>query len=158
MNLREKKHWTYGVHSDLWMSSGHQLFVAYAAVQRDKTRDAIQEFSNEFRGVRSDRPIEAEELAAIKAHQILRLPGSLQPLDSLAQSIADLIETDLPDDYYLSLPGKITALTAVDLQNAAEILLRPDRMWWVVVGDQATIKPSLLEAGVGDVEVIDHVK
>jgi zinc protease len=158
MNLREKKHWTYGAHSVLWTARDQRPFIAYAAVQRDKTKDAIQEFSNEFRAVRSDRPIAAEELAAIKSHRIMRLPGSLQSLDSLTRSIADLIETGLPDDYYLSLPGKISALTAVDLQNAAEILLRPDRMWWLVVGDRATIKSSLLEAGIGDVEVIDGVK
>ena len=40
MNLREDKHWSYGATSLLWGARAQRPFIAYAAVQTDKTKES----------------------------------------------------------------------------------------------------------------------
>ncbi|MFL6233794.1 MAG: M16 family metallopeptidase [Thermoanaerobaculia bacterium] len=152
MDLREEKHWTYGVQSSLWTVRGRQPFITYTSVQRDRTKDALQELSRELKAVAGERPVDGAELANAKASRLQRLPGSLLTLDALGQSIVDLVEAGLPDDYYESLARGISALSADDLRKTAAELLPPERILWVVVGDRATLEPALREAGLGEVE------
>ena len=47
------------------------------------------------------------------------------------------------------------ALKTTDLSAAAEKVLRPGGMIWVVVGDKQRIEKSLKELGLGDPKHID---
>src|SRR4030095_17206224 len=55
MNLREDKHWTYGAGSFLWPARGQRMFLAYAPVQTDKTKESVVEIGNEVIGIIKDR-------------------------------------------------------------------------------------------------------
>jgi zinc protease len=155
MNLREDKHWSYGSQSLLWPARGQRPFIAFAPVQTDKTKESMAEMNKEFRGILADRPLTAEELANIQANETLSLPGSRETIDSVGQSIADLIHFGLPDDYYETFAGKVRALKTNDLNDAAKIVVHPDNMIWVVVGDRAKIESGVKALNLGEVRLMD---
>src|SRR5712692_9576296 len=155
MNLREDKHWSYGAQSLLWAARGQRPFIAFAPVQTDKTKESMAEMNKEFRDILSQRPLTIEELAKIQANETLSLPGSRETIDSVGQSIADLIHFGLPDDYYETYAGKVRALKTSDLNDAAKVVVHPDNMIWVVVGDRAKIEAGVKELNLGEVRLMD---
>ena len=155
MNLREDKHWSYGAGTVLWNARGQRPFIAYAPVQTDKTKESVAEIVKELQGVVKDRPASKDELAMAQDNQTLRLPGSRETMNAVANSIVDLVKYGLPDDYYETYTGKVRALTTQDISTAAEKLLRPDKVVWIVVGDRSKIEAGLKELNLADVKYID---
>jgi zinc protease len=51
MNLREDKHWTYGVRSELTPTAGQWPLMSRAPVQADKTAQALHELVTEYAGI-----------------------------------------------------------------------------------------------------------
>jgi zinc protease len=155
MNLREDKHWSYGARSLLWDAKAQRPFLAYAPVQTDKTKESLQEISKEFRGIIGDHPISADELARIQANETLSLPGSRETIDEVGQSIVELVQFGLPDDYYETLAGKIRALKTNEVNDAARAIVHPDQLIWVIVGDRSKIEAGVKEVGLGTLQTID---
>jgi zinc protease len=155
MNLREDKHWSYGARSLLWAARGQRPFIALAPVQTDKTKESLAEMNKEFHAILGDRPLTAEELAKIQANETLRLPGSRETIDEVGESIVDLVHFGFPDDYYETYAGKVRALKTWDLNDAAKVVVHPDNMIWVVVGDRAKIEAGVKELNFGEVRLMD---
>jgi zinc protease len=155
MNLREDKHWSYGVRTVLRDARSQRPFYAVAPVQTDKTKESLVEMNKEFRGIIADHPISGDELAKIQANETLKLPGSRETLDALGQSIVDLVQFGLPDDYYDTYAGKVRALKTSDVNEAAKEVVRPDHLIWIVVGDRAKIEAGVRELNLGEFRVMD---
>jgi zinc protease len=155
MNLREDKHWSYGVRTVLRDARSQRPFYAVAPVQTDKTKEALVEMNKEFRGIVGDHPVSADELAKIQANETLKLPGSRETLDALGQSIVDLVQFGLPDDYYDTYAGKVRALKTSDVNEAAKEVVRPDNLIWIVVGDRAKIEAGVRELNLGEFRLMD---
>jgi len=155
MDLREDKHWAYGAFSVVVGARAQRPYLMIAPVQTDKTKESLAEINKDLRALLADRPVTAEELARIQANETLSLPGSRETLNSVGFSITDLVQFGWPDNYYDTLAGKIRALKTTDLDRAAESVLHPDNLVWVVVGDRAKIEPGIRELGLGEVRFID---
>ena len=155
MNLREDKHWSYGARTVLRDARSQRPFYAVAPVQTDKTKEALVEMNKEFRGIVGDHPVSADELAKIQANETLKLPGSRETLDALGQSIVDLVQFGLPDDYYDTYAGKVRALKTNDVNQAAKEVVRPDNLTWIVVGDRAKIESGVRELNLGEFHLMD---
>jgi zinc protease len=155
MNLREDKHWSYGVRSVLRDARSQRPFYAVAPVQTDKTKEALVEMNKEFRRIVGDHPVSADELAKIQANETLKLPGSRETLDALGQSIVDLVQFGLPDDYYETYAGKVRALKTSDINEAAREVVRPDNLIWIVVGDRAKVEAGVRELNLGEFRLMD---
>ncbi len=155
MNLREDKHWSYGARTVLRDARSQRPFYAVAPVQTDKTKEALVEMNKEFRGIVGEHPVGADELAKIQANETLKLPGSRETLDALGQSIVDLVQFGLPDDYYDTYAGKVRALKTTDVNQAAKDVVRPDNLTWIVVGDRAKIESGVRELGLGEFHLMD---
>jgi zinc protease len=155
MNLREDKHWSYGARTVLRDARSQRPFYAVAPVQTDKTKEALVEMNKEFRGIVGDHPVSADELAKIQANETLKLPGSRETLDALGQSIVDMVQFGLPDDYYDTYAGKVHALKTKDVNQAAKEVVRPDNLTWIVVGDRAKIESGVRELGLGEFHRMD---
>jgi zinc protease len=155
MDLREDKHWTYGALTMLANARGQRLFLAWAPVQTDKTKESMAEIDKDLRGILADHPATGAELARVKASETLRLPGSRETIDRVMSSIGDLVEYDLPEDYYQTYAGKVRALTLADLETSAREVVHPDRLIWVVVGDRAKIEAGIRELGLGQVRLLN---
>ena len=155
MNLREDKHWSYGVRTVLRDARSQRPFYAIAPVQTDKTKESLVEMNKEFRGIAGDHPIGTDELAKIQANETLKLPGSRETLSALGQSIVDLVQFGLPDDYYDTYAGKVRALKTSDVSAAAKEVVRPDNLIWIVVGDRAKIEAGVRELNLGEFRLMD---
>jgi zinc protease len=155
MNLREEKHWSYGATSLLWAARGQRPFLAVAPVQTDKTKESLEEMNNEFRGILGEHPVTAEELARVQANETLSLPGSFETLNALGQSIIDIVQFGLPEDYYETYAGKVRALKTSDVEDGAKAIVHPDHLIWVVVGDRAKIEAGIKELGLGEIRLLD---
>lgn len=155
MNLREDKHWSYGAGSVIVGAKGQRMFIAYTAIQGDKTKESVAEIKKELTDILGARPATQEELDKVLQNEILGLPGSWETIGAVGGSISEIVTYGLPDNYYDTYPDKIRNLKLTDISKAAKKLLRPEQVVWVVVGDRAKVEPTLKELGFGEVKLID---
>ena len=155
MNLREDKHWSYGASSFVLGARFQRPFLAFAPVQTDKTKESLVEMNKELRAILADRPVTSDELARTQANETLSLPGSRETLDAVGGSIATILDSRWPDDYYDTMSGKIRALKTSDLDAAAKQVVHPDNLIWIVVGDRAKIEAGIRELNLGEIRFID---
>jgi zinc protease len=155
MNLREDKHWSYGASMRFWDARGQRPYLAVAPVQTDKTKESLTEMTKEFHDVVSSRPLSQEELEKIQANETLSLPGSRETQNAVGNSIVDLVQFGLPDDYYETYAGKVRALKTTDLADAAHQVMHPDQLTWVIVGDRAKIEVGVREVNLGELHLLD---
>jgi zinc protease len=155
MNLREDKHWSYGVRSLLIDAIGQRPLISIAPVQSDKTADALREMSAEYRGVAGGRPITARELADAAANETLGLPGAFETAKELGDRYLHVLQYHLPDDYYQTLAARTLAVSAEQANAIAHRLVKPDETLWVVVGDMAKVEAGIRDLHLGEVRRID---
>jgi zinc protease len=155
MNLREDKHWSYGAHSFLASARGQRPFLSLAPVQTDKTKESLVEITRELKGILTDKPITPEELKKTQVNETLRLPGAWETAGRVAGAISELVRFDLPDDYHSTYADKIRALKQEDVSKAAAMVIHPDRLIWVVVGDRAKIEPGIRELNMGELHLLN---
>lgn len=155
MDLREDKHWSYGVRSLLLEARGERPFLAFAPVQTDKTKESLDEINKQFRGIIGDHPVTADELAKVQGNETLSLPGSFETLNALGQSMNDIVQFGLPEDYFETYAGKVRALTTSNVEDGAKAIVHPDHLIWVVVGDRAKIEAGIKELGLGELRLLD---
>jgi zinc protease len=154
-NLREDKHWSYGTSTLLWGARAQRPWITFAPVQTDKTKESLAELNKELRGILGDHPLTQAELAAIQDSETLSLPGSRETQGAVGDSINELVQFGLPDDYYDTMAGKIRGLKISDVAGAAKAIVHPDNLIWVVVGDRAKIEAGVKELGLGEIKFLD---
>ncbi|MEP7244116.1 MAG: pitrilysin family protein [Gammaproteobacteria bacterium] len=155
MNLREDKHWSYGVGSRLVDAEGQGPFLVRAPVQTDKTAEAMQETLKELKDVLATRVPTPAEIKFARDSLVLQLPGSNETSDEVAGSYADVITYGLKDTYWNDYVGEVNAMTPAKLAAAAQKLVRPEALTWVVVGDLSKIEASVRKLNLGEVQVLD---
>jgi zinc protease len=154
-NLREDKHWAYGAWTVLVDARGPRPFFAYAPVQTDKTKEALQEIQRELRGIAGDRPPTADDLTKTREYLTRRLPGRWETNTAVEASLSEMLGLGLPLDYYARYPAAVRALELPPTVAAARDVVRPDRLVWVVVGDREKIEPGIRSLGLGAVGILD---
>lgn len=155
LNLREDKHWSYGVRSDVMPTQAQRPFVLRAPVQTDKTAESLAELLREYRTLIDQRPLAAGEVRAAQDRIVRRLPGSNETSAEIAGSYGLVLKFGLPQDYWTTLPDKVEALTPESVNAAARRLLQPEALTWVVVGDLSRIEEPVRKLGLGEVQVLD---
>jgi zinc protease len=155
MNLREDKHWAYGAHTFMSAARGQRPFIAYAPVQTDKTKESMVEMDKELRGILGKRPITSEELEKAQKNLTLTLPGKWETNDKVAASISEIVRFSLPEDYFKTYPDKVRALSLGQVSKAADEVVHPDQLVWVVVGDRSKMESGIRELGWGDIQLMD---
>ncbi|HSW13246.1 MAG TPA: pitrilysin family protein [Solimonas sp.] len=155
LNLREDKHWSYGVRSDVAPTQAQRPFVLRAPVQVDKTADALKELLREYQGLIGERPLQADEVRASQDRIVRRLPGSNETSAEIAQSYMTLLKYGLPENYWNALPAKVEALQPDLVNAAARRLVQPGALTWVIVGDLSRIEAPVRALGLGEVQVLD---
>jgi len=131
------------------------MFVALAPVQTDKTRESLVEVNRELHDVLGPRPVTAEELASAKGDMTLSLPGQWETSNSVASSIREMVQFNLPADYFDTYASRVDALTLNGVNAAAHEVVQPDHLVWVVVGDRAKIEDGIRSLNLGALHVID---
>src|SRR5262249_21925546 len=100
MNLRENKHWTYGAFSVFLPANGQQPFAALAQVQTDKTKESLGEMNKELHDFGGAKPVTNPEFEAAIGKRTLSLPGARESLQSVTNTIQQIVEFGYPDDYF----------------------------------------------------------
>jgi len=147
MNIREDKHWSYGARSLIMNAKGQRPFLAYTSVQLDKTRETVQEILKEFKDLLGARPATEEELNSVQVNRVQGLSGRWETMTAVANSIGELVTYGLPDSYYETYGDQVRAVTLKDIATAANKVLTPQNLIWVVVGDRKQIESPLKELG-----------
>ena len=156
MNLREDKHWSYGMNSHIRQNtSGDQFIAVRGSVQTDKTMESMQEIMREYEEFVSTRPASDEELERVKLNRTRSLPGNFATNRGFLASIIASDSYGLPHDYAETRGVRIEAVTLDATNERAREVIDPGRLTWVIVGDLAEIEDKVRSLEYGDFEVWD---
>ena len=151
-NLREQHGYSYGAGSAFDMRAAAGPFYAAAGVQTDKTTESLREFFKELTAIRSAIP--EPELEKARSFVALALPRSFETTSSIAASLSQVFIYGLPDDYFATFTDRVRAVTAADVQRAAERYIQPEKFAVVVVGDRKVIEPGIRSLNLGPVRIV----
>jgi zinc protease len=154
LNLREEKGYSYGVYSAFRYDRTPGPFIIAGSVRTDVTGPSVSEILKEVNGMR-DKPLPGAELAGARDSQVYSLPGQFETDSGIVASLAETYVFDLPADYWRTLPERLRAVTAAQVQAAAKKYLKPDQLKVIAVGDRARIAPQLQKLGLGQPELRD---
>ena len=152
LNLREDKGYTYGAYSNFGGSKFRGTWTSSSEVRTDVTEGAMKEFMYELNRIRTE-PVTAQELDNAKRAIIGSFALSLEQPATLLQNIITQKIYNLPADYWDTYPQKVSAITAADVQKAAQKYLDMSHLQVVAVGDAAKARDVL--AKYGKVELYD---
>jgi zinc protease len=154
--LRVERGWSYGFGSALPEALGPRPFYVYGAVQTDRTADAAAVIRDELAAIRGERPPSPEELDEAARSLTLSLPGEHQTLSQITATLAELLRLDLPEDYFADYVPAVNAAGPEEVAEAADALIAPDAMTWLVVGDRRRVEAELRALGLGALTVLDR--
>ena len=155
MNLREDKGWAYGSYSFVQAALGQRPWLAFAAVQIDKTAESITELKREITEYATGQvPATPAEVAKIQAAEIRSLPGSYETANAVLGAIGGIVRYQRPDDYVVRRRAEVEGLTPAVVQQAARTL-QPESLTWVIVGDLSKIEAGVRALNLGEVQVVD---
>lgn len=152
LNLREDKGYTYGAYSNFGGSKFKGTWISSSEVRTDVTEGAMKEFMYELNRLRNDL-VPAEELDNAKRAIIGGFALSLEQPQALLQNIITQKLYNLPADYWDTYPQKVSAITAADVQRAAQKYIDLGHLQVVAVGDASKAREVL--AKYGKVELYD---
>jgi zinc protease len=155
MNLREEKHWTYGARSAIVSSLAVRPFYVATQVQTDKTVNAMQEIAKEVNDIFHERPIGDTEFQQVRNAQALRLSGRWETLDHVLDSLAESVTFRLPDDYFQMAAQRAASVTCWEARQAAQRIIQPKNLSWIIVGDRTKIEASLKASGLGEMRIME---
>ena len=153
MNLREAKGWSYGVQTLFQNAAEQRPFLIYAPVQTDRTGDSIAELVAEIDAIQGARPVTEDEMARTIAGATRGLPGRFQTARSVLNSLIEAERYGRPLDYAATLTERYEALELPDLQSAADEIVRPGSLTWLIVGDLGQVRGQVEPLGIAPVEV-----
>lgn len=156
MNLREDKNWSYGARTILTSAKGPRLFIAYAPVETPQTVPSMREILREMREYQGSQPATTIELDKAQKAMTLKLPGENETLSEVAGTLSDMLIYNRPNDYYSQYVSSVNALQTNDLHEAAQQLIQPDQLVWLIVGDLTQIETPVREAELGPVEILSQ--
>jgi zinc protease len=155
MNLREDKHWSYGVFSFLPPARGQRPYLSISPVETDKTKESLSELVKEYKDIVGGKPIDEKELKDEQSNATLGLPGSFETVQQLAGAYSQILQYGLPEDYFNTFTEKAMSLTPASANEIAKKFILPDHLVWVVVGDMNKIEAGIRELNLGEIHKID---
>ena len=153
LNLREDKGWSYGSRTLILDAKGQRPFIVFAPVQTDKTGASLAEIKKEFAAYLGDNPATADELNRVVLDNVRSLPGQYETAGAVLGSLLSSSRYGRPLNYPETLPEKYRTLSPSEIAAAADEVLAPDSLVWVIIGDAEKIRAEVEAAGVGPVEV-----
>ncbi|REG82817.1 M16 family metallopeptidase [Algoriphagus antarcticus] len=154
MNLREDKGYTYGAYSAFAEDKLIGQFSANASVRTEVTDSAVVEFIYEINRLVEDG-VTQEELDKAKSNLAGSFGRSLESPGTIANFALNIERYDLPKDYYETYLQKMNALTVADINQTADDLIDPSKLYITAVGNASEIQEKL--AQFGEVKLYDNM-
>lgn len=141
LNLREKRGFTYGVHSAFGYNKGIGQFYVSTSVKAENTGESVSEILKEISNIRKN--ISEKEIEFAKSYLIKRFPSQFETYSQLVHNLALLSIHSLPTDYFNHYVSNMNSLNMEDVILAAKTNLRENCFSTVLVGDKNLIVPQL---------------
>jgi predicted Zn-dependent peptidase len=151
-NLREDKGYAYGASSSFAPLPGAGPWTASSAVQTHSTGPALREFMNELRGMQESLP--EDEVERARNFLAMRYPAGFQSVAGIAGRLAEMVQFDLPPDYFNRYVDNILAVTPSDVERAARQFIDPENVAIFVVGDRDAIEQQIRDEGLGPIRFL----
>jgi len=152
-DLRETKHWSYGVQGFISRPQHQVPYLIYSPVQTDQTGPSIAALRGDIASFIGGKGVTSEELDRTISGAIRELPGQFETTAAVMGGMESNVLYHRPDNYYETLASRYRSLTAAQLDAAAKAAIDPNKLTWVVIGDAAKVKPQLDLLGI-PVEVV----
>ncbi len=149
-NIREDKGYTYGAHCGFEITRHGATLIADADTASDVTAAALLETRYEL-GRMAVVPPRESEVDNARHYAIGSLTIATSSQRGLAGHLATLAALGLDLDWLLTHPGRLQAVTAAQVAEAATEFFAPSRFTGVVVGDAKRLADPL--AALGGVEL-----
>jgi len=149
LNLREAHGYSYGVFSSVGYGNDGGQMVARGGIVAKDTAPAVAEYEKELTRF-SDGKVTPQELTQAKNAYILSLPSVLETNDAVAGAMGGLVLHGLPLDYFKTLPAKVMAVSAADVQQVVTQYVKPST-WPIVVAGPAEAQAALEKLNLGGV-------
>lgn len=141
-NLREDKGYTYGAYSGIGASRYASRFKASSSVRNIVTDSAVVETMKEINKVRYQISTQ-EELDIAKAKYVGSFVRNVEKPSTIANYALNILQNNLPSDYYEKYLANINAVTLEDVQNAALKYFRGDKARIVITGKGIDVLKNL---------------
>jgi predicted Zn-dependent peptidase len=152
-DLRETRHWSYGVASFVSRPQHEIPFLIYAPVQTNQTGPSIAAMRDDMTAFLTTKGVTPEELSRTIDGAIRELPGDFETASAVMGGMESNVLYHRPDNYYETLASRYRAMTGPQLDAAAKAAIDPAKLTWVVIGDASKVKPQLDALGI-PVEVV----
>ncbi|WP_159022444.1 pitrilysin family protein [Formosa sp. L2A11] len=146
-NLREEHAYTYGAYSSLNDSRYNAgRFEASSQVRNAVTDSAVVQILNEINRIKTE-PVDPKDLESAKAKYIGSFVMALEKPQTIAGYALDIKLNKLPEDFYETYLQKINAVTAEDIQKAANKYFESGNARVIVVGKGSDVLTNLEKTG-----------
>ncbi|MGB7727108.1 MAG: hypothetical protein WBL50_03695, partial [Candidatus Acidiferrum sp.] len=124
-------------------------------VQTDKTKESMEVLIDEYKDIVGGKPITEPELKDEQSNATLALPGSFETTQQLSGAYANILQYNLPENYYNTFTQKVLAVTPAEANEVAKKYIEPNHLVWVVVGDMSKVEAGIRSLNIGEVHKID---
>ncbi len=152
MNLREKKGFTYSIHSRLSLKNLAGDFGITLKVRTDATLEAIEELISEVKALQEEL-VGEDELQAAKRYIVGSFHIQNETPEAIASRMLSLYFFGLPNDYYSTYAMQIEAVSAEDILRVAKTYLHPEALVISVAGNKDSLQEPL--SRLGEVRCLD---
>lgn len=151
LNLREDKGYSYGARSRFSYGAASGAFLATAPVQTAVTGDALREMLKELEEIAGVRPLTDEERRYAVGSIVNGYARRFETAGQIAHELMDTCLYGLADDEIEAFPRLIETVSGPDLERVARTYILPDKLAFVIVGDNCVVLPQVRKLGIGPI-------
>ncbi len=153
MDLREGKHWSYGVRGNFARAAFAAPYVISAPVQADQTGPSVAALRQDVGAFVTSEPMTQAEFDRAITGAVRAVSGQFETSGAVLSAMQQNDLYRRPDDYYATITTRYRALTLPQLRGAIAAVIDPAKITWIVVGDAKSVKRQLDTIGL-PVEVV----
>ena len=154
--LRTRQGLTYGASSDLVCRRSMGAWVAKTFTRTPETLKSAHTALEQIQTLH-DHGINRQELETAQSYLVGHLALEFETSDNVAGKVLDLIQDDLPLDYWNHYPQKVQGLTTDMVDEAAKRYLDTEHDVVVLVGNTSDFKNDLKKLGRGRVIALKNI-
>lgn len=139
--VREKRGLTYGIGTGLASYDHAETLVGQFQASNDKVAEAIKVVRDEWAKIVAEG-VTAEELDPAKTYMTGAYPLRFDGNGTIASILVGMQIMGLPTDYPRTRNQRVEAVTLEDVKRVAARLIKPDDLFFVVVGGATGLTPT----------------
>ena len=100
-------------------------------------------------------PMPGDEVERARNFLAMRYPAGFQSVAGIAARIGELVQYDLPADYFNRYVDNVLAVTADEVERVAREYIDPENVAIFVVGDRAVIEQQVRDLDLGEIRFLE---